>query len=295
MSEYQLLPTLTGEEFAALRDDIAQHGIRVPIDVDEDGVILDGHHRSMVAAELGIEVPRRTVIGLTEQGKRNHARAVNAIRRHLSVDARRDQVRQMRAEGQTIAEIATTLGVSYGTAHSDVASIRTDIQDESITTATGAQRPGSYAPRTVDPEPKPDSSGLSREQAESLTEEIRSSFVSLYDDVASLVIQAMSNRLPAAEIVMRLVQADRESAKAHEEITDDTERTLIEMMRRSVFTPLIDMVLDPEMQEAMKREYDHETFQPYTEEERADLLGVLAELPRHLWRRASEADEGNEA
>ena len=37
---YQVMPPLTAEEYEALRDDIAAHGVRVPIDVDQHGHIL---------------------------------------------------------------------------------------------------------------------------------------------------------------------------------------------------------------------------------------------------------------
>jgi len=33
-ARYQLLPELTNEEFAALRDDIAERGVMVPVEVD---------------------------------------------------------------------------------------------------------------------------------------------------------------------------------------------------------------------------------------------------------------------
>ena len=50
---YQLLPALSDVEYAALRDDVATNGIRVPVDVDERGRVLDGHHRQAIAAESG--------------------------------------------------------------------------------------------------------------------------------------------------------------------------------------------------------------------------------------------------
>ncbi|MGH3499336.1 MAG: GIY-YIG nuclease family protein [Nocardioidaceae bacterium] len=37
MARYQLLPDLTPDEYAELRDDIAENGFRVPVDVDEAG------------------------------------------------------------------------------------------------------------------------------------------------------------------------------------------------------------------------------------------------------------------
>jgi len=58
--KYQVLPELTPIEYEALKSDIAQRGVLVPIDVDEKGEILDGHHRVRAWNELqegGIEVP----------------------------------------------------------------------------------------------------------------------------------------------------------------------------------------------------------------------------------------------
>jgi hypothetical protein len=89
---YQLLPPLSDDEYAALREDIATSGVRVPVDVDEDGQVLDGHHRRQIAAELGVECPVRVVPGLTEEEKRHHAVAVNAHRRMLTRDQRRGLV-----------------------------------------------------------------------------------------------------------------------------------------------------------------------------------------------------------
>ena len=52
--KYQVLPSMPPEQFEALKADIAERGVLVPIDVDEDGHILDGHHRYRVCTELGI-------------------------------------------------------------------------------------------------------------------------------------------------------------------------------------------------------------------------------------------------
>lgn len=84
MSGYQLLPELSGEDYARLRADIAERGVLVPVEVDEHGAILDGHHRQRIAAELGIECPTVTRIGLAEHEKRLHAVSLNLARRHLT-------------------------------------------------------------------------------------------------------------------------------------------------------------------------------------------------------------------
>lgn len=90
---YQLLPPLSEDEYAALRDDIRGAGVRVPIDVDEDGNILDGHHRKAIAEELGVECPERVVRDLPEFAKVDYALTVNLTRRHLTTDQKKALVK----------------------------------------------------------------------------------------------------------------------------------------------------------------------------------------------------------
>lgn len=84
MSGYQLLPELAADDYARLKADIAERGVLVPVEVDEHGVVLDGHHRKRIAAELGVECPTVTRIGLAEHEKRLHAVSLNLARRHLT-------------------------------------------------------------------------------------------------------------------------------------------------------------------------------------------------------------------
>jgi len=81
---YQLLPTLAEDDLAQLRADIAARGVQVPIEVDEDGNILDGHHRKRIADELGIDCPTIVRSGLSEADKRVHAGMLNLARRQLT-------------------------------------------------------------------------------------------------------------------------------------------------------------------------------------------------------------------
>lgn len=97
MSEtpYQLFDLLTDEEYEALKADIRQRGVLVPVELDENGLILDGHHRVCAWNELKAEgvpladYPRIIRPGLTEEQKRAHVRALNILRRHLTQDQRR--------------------------------------------------------------------------------------------------------------------------------------------------------------------------------------------------------------
>src|ERR1019366_7675397 len=52
---YQLLPALDEQAFRALKADIADRGVLVPIERDEHGVLLDGHHRARAIEELRAE------------------------------------------------------------------------------------------------------------------------------------------------------------------------------------------------------------------------------------------------
>ncbi|MDP9102233.1 MAG: hypothetical protein M3N21_08830 [Actinomycetota bacterium] len=110
-----MLPRLSDEEYLALRADIEVSGIRVPIDVDEDGNVLDGHHRSWIAAELGIECPRRVVPDLTEDQKRAHAVAVNVHRRNLSREQRDALIVRLREEGLSQRRISEAIGMPQQT------------------------------------------------------------------------------------------------------------------------------------------------------------------------------------
>ncbi len=85
LTPYQLLPPLSEEEYQSLRADIAEHGVLVPIELDEVGNVLDGHHRLRIVTEFGIKnYPRVVRSGMTETEKRDHVRSLNLARRHLS-------------------------------------------------------------------------------------------------------------------------------------------------------------------------------------------------------------------
>ena len=118
---YQVMPSLTPVEFEGLKADIAQHGVLVPVEMDETGNILDGHHRVQAWQELRDEgvtlpdYPRMVRSGMTEEAKRNHARRLNVMRRQLSREQRDEVMRAMRADGMSQRQIAQAVGVSQKT------------------------------------------------------------------------------------------------------------------------------------------------------------------------------------
>jgi hypothetical protein len=92
-ADYQLLPPLSAEEYEALKADIAEHGLQYPIIADEDGTVLDGHHRARICQELGISPPTEVRAGLSDEQKHDLALSLNLQRRHLTQTQKRELIR----------------------------------------------------------------------------------------------------------------------------------------------------------------------------------------------------------
>jgi ParB-like chromosome segregation protein Spo0J len=116
-----LLPALTEDEYEALRSDIAAHGILAPVIVDADGLVLDGVHRTKIAAELGIDVPVSQMGQASDEQKMHLVVGLNTRRRHLDWDRRRELVRKLADEqGLTVRKIAAITGWSKSTVDRDL-------------------------------------------------------------------------------------------------------------------------------------------------------------------------------
>jgi ParB-like chromosome segregation protein Spo0J len=50
-----LVPEQSPEEYETLKKSIKENGLYVPITVNQNGIVLDGHHRFRACQELGIE------------------------------------------------------------------------------------------------------------------------------------------------------------------------------------------------------------------------------------------------
>lgn len=158
--KYQVMPDLTPIEYEALKADIAERGVLVPVEVDENGDVLDGHHRIRAWHELRSEgvnlpnYPKMVRAGMTEEQKRNHARSLNVLRRHLSKEQRDEVMRAMRADGATIQKIADTVGVGVGTVHRALSDSDFPNGKSEIVNERGQLRPATYQ-RQPDPAPLP--------------------------------------------------------------------------------------------------------------------------------------------
>jgi len=154
-----IFPLMTGQEFDALVNDIAEHGQAEPIWL-YDGQVLDGRNRYRACMELGIVPDVREYTG-----KDPHAFVVslNLHRRHLTREQRDEVIRQLRTNGMTLQKIAATVGVSVGKVHSVAGDV---IFNSEIENARGQLRPMHYASRAVELEPDDDEPDLWQSEPE---------------------------------------------------------------------------------------------------------------------------------
>lgn len=151
--KYQLFPNLTADEMEALTADIKARGVMVPVEIDEHGATLDGHHRQMIADSLGIEYPTVVRTGWTEEQKLTHVIALNAHRRHLTGEERREIVARLVAEGMSRRAAAKSIGVDEKTIRNDLTGAEYSAP-ERVTGADGKSYPAvqPFRPR-LDPMP----------------------------------------------------------------------------------------------------------------------------------------------
>lgn len=124
---YQLLPDLAVDDYEALKADIAVRGVQVPLELDEQGQVLDGHQRkraweALRAAGAKIpDYPRTIRLGLSEDEKFEHALVLNLQRRHLTTEQRRELTLKLRERGWSTTRIAEVERVNDRTVRRDVA------------------------------------------------------------------------------------------------------------------------------------------------------------------------------
>jgi len=119
------LPPLESEEFEKLKADIMQHGILIPIVVDEDFCVIDGAHRLEIAQQLQMQqIPFQIRPRLSEDEKWNMAENLNFHRRHLSQEKIRKIIEEnrnklprlaltLRQDGHSYRQIGDQLKISH--------------------------------------------------------------------------------------------------------------------------------------------------------------------------------------
>jgi len=127
-----LLPPLKTSEREALAADISIHGVLHPIVVDEDGNILDGHHRYSIDPDA----PTVTVEGLSDDEKRAYTIRANLARRNLTGDQTREVAKTQREIARRLREsdpkawTQEAVGSLLGVAQNTVSDWFTNIGDD---------------------------------------------------------------------------------------------------------------------------------------------------------------------
>jgi ParB/Sulfiredoxin domain len=130
--KYQLLDPLTEQQYADLKEDIAERGILTPVIVDEFGEVIDGHHRKQIAEELGTDYPSHQLQpGLSEADKLDASLALNLMGRKQTGPEKRETIQRyllrLKMAGlPTVSDrhVARVVGCSHNT----VASVRADLE-----------------------------------------------------------------------------------------------------------------------------------------------------------------------
>jgi len=120
---FQLFPALDGAVESALRSSIERFGVLVPVVRDQHGNTIDGHHRARIADEVGVKY-RVDIVQVRDDGEaREIAHTLNADRRQMSIDQRRQVVSDLRAKGHSLRAIAGAVGVDPATVHRDLSGV----------------------------------------------------------------------------------------------------------------------------------------------------------------------------
>jgi site-specific DNA-methyltransferase (adenine-specific) len=159
-SRWQLLPALSEGEYAALKADIAEHGILVAPVVDaETGEVLDGHHRVKAWSELraaGIRVPDypRDVRRFgSDEDRIGFLLATNLFRRHLDRKQRAAVVTGLRERGWSLRRVSDALGVHHETVRRDLEGVADATGDASESVTIVGRDQKTYPSRRPKPVP----------------------------------------------------------------------------------------------------------------------------------------------
>lgn len=108
---------------AALSASVDRFGVLVPVVRDQHGRTLDGHHRSRIADTLGVKYRVDVVRVEDDRHAREIAATLNADRRQLTPEQRRDVVTALREQGYSLRAIAGAVGADPMTVRKDLSGV----------------------------------------------------------------------------------------------------------------------------------------------------------------------------
>lgn len=242
---FQPMPELTGEEYEGLKADVKARGIATPVMVDQHGRVLDGHHRLKVARELGIVCPVIAHPVADDAEAWGLALAVNAARRQLNREQRRELIRRelVRCPADSDRAIARRVGCSPST--------------------VGAIRNPGRGVSKLDSEP-----AMTRAEAVVLDRELKARVASIRADCSHVALSLLSNGVAVPRIVAAL--------EVHRANLESLSPAEIGHVAGLLIDPVIDWVQAPETLEEMRPQFEGPEFLPLTESEAQEALELLA-------------------
>ena len=258
-----LLPEMTESEYAELKSDIAEHGLREPI-LTVNGDVLDGRHRFKACVETGTEPKFKEWVGTVRQMQAMVV-SLNLKRRHLTAGQRAVVATQVYdwlpnhrpstssqsanpapSAGLSEAQMADLAGVSERTIRQAKKALRSGVADDVVAGKVSLKQ--AIKKPTVNPGTK--SKSTSTAQSEKAIERLSSAVMTLIamaneqtlgeakrDQAASLAIQCVEQSLGKKKaIVWMLKRISDEIAEHPDLITDGAVEALTQLERATQCT-----------------------------------------------------------
>ena len=221
MADYQVMPSLSAEEYAELKADIEQRGVMGPIEFDELGNVLDGYHRLQICKELGIkDYPKVIRAGMSESEKLTHARKLNIARRHLTSEQKRGLIQAQLKETpeKSNVQIAKSLGVTDKTVAAQREKLEATSEIPKLDKTVGAD--GKERPRQVTRKPVSVFNPTKKEEKALSNPEV---IEKMQEDGTSALV--------AKQKVLSEAKAERKSYELADEMPDDVCRLFVADIR----------------------------------------------------------------
>ncbi|GEK19634.1 transcriptional regulator [Cellulomonas xylanilytica] len=120
----------------------------VPVLIDQHGRIIDGHHRSRIADELGVRYQPVVHVVDDDEHAAAIAREVNLHRRHMDPEQRRAVVVALAEQGHSQVAIAEALKIGRGTLQRDIEGAHVGTLPDYVTAKDGKSYPRTLRPLT---------------------------------------------------------------------------------------------------------------------------------------------------
>lgn len=123
LGKFQLFSPLSSEKYTSLKEDIRRCGVLIPVEVDQHGQVLDGHHRIRAWGELkgeGVNLADYARIIRhfdNDDDREEHAAKVNSNRRDITIEDKQRNALRWREHEWSYRRIADALGVGKSTVY----------------------------------------------------------------------------------------------------------------------------------------------------------------------------------